>query len=40
MSYNPIEFEYELDTAIASVMPESWDGHQRIRNYEMFYGDE
>lgn len=39
MAREPFDMDqhnYELDKNIADVMPKSWDGHQRISNYEMF----
>jgi hypothetical protein len=33
---DPIEREYEYDKIIEPVMPNDWEGHQRIKNYEMF----
>lgn len=29
-------YKYDLDKGLENVMPKSWEGHQRIRNYEMF----
>lgn len=36
--FDMTEYEYELDKGLENVMPDDWDGHQRIRNWEMFMG--
>lgn len=28
------QLKKEMDQALAPVMPEQWDGHERLQNYE------